>query len=129
MATSLAFLALSFLVISIAGTEIDADEVSGHVSSLFLFIFYFLQASAVIIMGPIGLAFVTKWAPSRLIGQLVGLWFFTTGMGSFIGGYAASAFADVLSPSQLFGLFFLANAIMSLGLFVMNSFIVSLLGD
>ena len=127
MAISLSLLALSFLVISIAAMGLVLDGAKGHVNPTYLFAFYFLQACAVIIMGPIGLAFVTKWAPRRWIGRLTGMWFSATGLGVFVGGYANNAIADVLSPLYLYGLFFLVLFCVAIGLFAINRFVIEML--
>ena len=127
MAISLSLLALSFLVISIAAMGLVLDGAKGHVNPTYLFAFYFLQACAVIIMGPIGLAFVTKWAPKRWIGRLTGMWFSTIGLGVFVGGYANNAIADVLSPLYLYGLFFLVLFCVAIGLFAINRFVIEML--
>ena len=84
MAISLILLALSFLVISIAAMGLVLDGPKGIVNPTYLFVFYFLQACAVIMMAPIGFAFVTKWAPLEWTGRLTGVWFSATGLGSFL---------------------------------------------
>ncbi len=127
MAISLSLLALSFLVISIAATRLVVDGEQGHVNATYLFAFYFLQACAVIIMAPIGLAFVTKWAPEGWTGRLTGVWFSAIGLGGFVGGYTNNAIADVLSPLYLYGFFFLAIFCVAVGLFAINRIVIDML--
>ena len=129
MAISMALLALSFLVISGAALELLLDGSKEHVSSNYLFAFYFLQACAVIIMGPIGLAFVTKWAPKGWTGRLTGLWFAATGLGGFVGGFANQALADILSPVYLYGFFFLVLSSVAIGLFAINRIVFEMLSQ
>ena len=129
LAISLIFLALSYVVISMAamGLVLDGDE--GGVNSTYLFAFYFLQAGAVIIMAPIGLAFVTKWAPFEWTGRLTGVWISAGGLGSFLGGYVSIAIADVLSPLYLYGVFFVVIFCAAIGLLSINRLIVNLVSD
>ena len=129
MAISLILLALSFVVIAIAAMGLVGDEAKGNVNPTYLFAFYFLQACAVIIMGPIGFAFVTKWAPMEWTGRLTGVWFSATGLGSFLGGYVNNAIADVLSPLYLYGVFFLVIFCAAIGLLAINRPINKMVGD
>ncbi len=124
MAISLILLSLSFVVIAIAAMGLVSDEAKGIVNPTYLFAFYFLQACAVIIMGPIGFAFVTKWAPMEWTGRLIGVWFFATGLGSFLGGYTKNAIDHVLSPSYLYEVFFLVIFCAAIGLLAINRLII-----
>lgn len=127
MAFSMLLLALSFLVLSSAAIGLALDGTKGHVNPSYLFAFYFLQACAVIIMGPVGLAFVTKWAPRGWTGRLTGVWFSATGLGGFMGGYANKVIADILNPLYQYGLFFLFLVCVSISLFAINRFIIKML--
>lgn len=124
MAISLILLALSFVVIAIAAMSLAGDESKAHVSPIFLLTFYFLQAFAVIIMAPIGFAFVTKWAPRGWTGQLTGVWFSATGLGSFLGGYAKNMIDNILGPLSLYTVFFLVIFCAAIGLLAINRFII-----
>ncbi len=95
----------------------------------YLFAFYFLQACAVIIMAPVGFAFVTKWAPMEWTGRLTGVWISATGFGSFLGGYAKNAIDTVLSPLYLYEVFFLVIFCAAIGLLAMNRLIIKMVGD
>ena len=129
MAISLILLALSFLVISIAAMGLVLDGTKGLVNPTYLFAFYFLHGCAVIIMAPIGFAFVTKWAPMEWTGRLTGVWFSAAGLGSFLGGYATNAIADVLSPLYLYGVCSLVIFCVAIGLFAINRPIIKMVGQ
>ncbi len=129
MAISLILLALSFLVISIAAMGLVLDGTKGIVNPTYLFAFYFLQACAVIMMAPIGFAFVTKWAPIEWTGRLTGVWFSATGLGSFLGGYAKNAIDNVLSPLYFYEVFFLVIFCAAIGLLAMNRRIMKMVGQ
>jgi POT family proton-dependent oligopeptide transporter len=128
MAISLILLALSFVVIAIAARGLVGDEAKELVNPTYLFAFYFLQACAVIIMAPVGFAFVTKWAPMEWTGRLTGAWISATGFGSFLGGYAKNAIDTVLSPLYLYEVFFLVIFCAAIGLLAMNRLIIKMVG-
>ena len=129
MAIGLILLALSFLVISIAATGLVLDGAKGLVNPTYLVAFYFLQACAVIVMAPIGFSFVTKWAPMEWTERLTGVWLAATGLGSFLGGYATNAIADVLSPLYLYGVFFLVIFCVAIALLAINRPINNMVGQ
>ncbi len=129
MAISLILLALSFVVIAIAARGLVGDEARALVSPTYLIAFYFLQACAVIIMAPIGFAFVTKWAPMEWTARLTGVWFSAIGLGSFLGGYAKSAIDSVLSPLYLYEVFFLVIFCAAIGLLAINRPIIKMVGQ
>ncbi len=128
MAISLILLALSFVVIAIAAMSLAGDESKAHVSPIYLIAFYFLQACAVIIMAPIGFAFVTKWAPRAWTGRLTGVWFSATGLGSFLGGYAKNMIDNILGPLSLYEVFFLVIFCAAILLLAINRFIIKMVG-
>ncbi len=129
MAIGLIFLALSFVVVAIAARGLVGDETKGLVNPAYLFAFYFLQACAVIIMAPIGFAFVTKWAPMEWTGRLTGVWFSAIGLGSFLGGYAKNAIDSILSPLYLYEVFFLVIFCAAIGLLAINRPIIKMVGQ
>ena len=129
MAIGMILLALSFVVIAIAARGLVGDEAKGLVNPTYLLAFYFLQACAVIIMAPIGFAFVTKWAPMAWTGRLTGVWFSATGLGSFLGGYAKNAIDNVLIPLNLYEVFFLVIFCAAIGLLAINRLIIKMVGQ
>jgi len=126
MAIGFILLALSFLVIAIAARDLVGDEAKELVSPAYLFAFYFLQACALIIMAPIGFAFVTRWAPMEWTGRLTGVWFAATGLGSFLGGYAKNAIDNILSPLYLYEVFFVVICCAAIGLLAINRLIIKM---
>ncbi len=126
-AIGLLLLALSFAVIAIAARSLVGDEAKALVSPAYLFAFYFLQACAVIILAPIGFAFVTKWAPLGWTGRLTGVLFAATGLGSFLGGYAKNAIDNILSPLYLYQVFFLVIFCAAIGMLAISRLIIKMI--
>ncbi len=115
IAISIAFIAASFLLLSVAARDLAPDGSQG-VSAAVLLLFYVLQAAAVAILGPVGLSMVTRWAPDGWVERLTGVWFFATGLGGLLGGYAAAASSR--SPSSEYGAFAVILAVATIGLMV-----------
>jgi POT family proton-dependent oligopeptide transporter len=53
---------------------------------------YVLHSIGELCLSPIGLSSVTKLAPRRLVGQMMGAWFLATSLGNLIAGLLASQF-------------------------------------
>jgi POT family proton-dependent oligopeptide transporter len=115
IAISIAFIAASFLLLSVAAQDLAPDGSQG-VSAAVLLSFYVLQAVAVAILGPVGLSMVTRWAPDGWVERLTGVWFFSTGLGGLLGGYAAAA-ASSRAPSIEYGAFAVVLGAACIGLF------------
>ena len=113
IAISIAFLAASFLLLSVAAQDLAPDG-SQRMSAAVLLAFYVLQAAAVAIVGPVGLSMVTRWAPDGWVERLMGVWFFSTGLGGLLGGYAAGASSR--APSSEYGAFAVVLGAAAMGL-------------
>ena len=59
------------------------------VSPAWLIVTYFLHTVGELALSPVGLSSVTKLAPSRLVGQMMGVWFMGTALGNLIAGLVA----------------------------------------
>ena len=73
-----------------------------HVSVWWLIATYFLHTVAELCLSPVGLSVVTKLAPPRIGGQMMGVWFGSIAFGNLAAGFAAGLF-DRLPLPKLFG--------------------------
>ena len=55
---------------------------------------YLFQALGELCLSPVGLSMVTKLSPPRLVGMMMGVWFFATAMGNYVAGWAAGFLQD-----------------------------------
>lgn len=94
-ALGLLFLALGFLVMAGAAGLVAA----GHkVMPVWLMTTYLLHTFGELCLSPVGLSSVTKLAPRRLVGQMMGTWFLATSLGNLLAGLLAGEFsADTLT--------------------------------
>ncbi|HBL31027.1 MAG TPA: MFS transporter [Acidobacteria bacterium] len=73
-----------------------------QVSMLWLNLTYLLHTCGELCLSPVGLSTVTKLAPQRKVGQMMGIWFMSISLGNLMAGLVAGQFAKLPLP-QLFG--------------------------
>jgi POT family proton-dependent oligopeptide transporter len=66
---------------------------------------YFFHTVGELCLSPVGLSTVTKLAPQRAVGQMMGVWFMATALGNFIGGQIATLFESFPLPWIFFSVF------------------------
>ncbi len=72
----------------------------GKVSPLWLVGLYFLEVIGEMCLSPVGLSTVSKLAPAKLLGLMMGIWFLASSFGNKIAGYLAGFF-DATRPDIL----------------------------
>ena len=72
------------------------------VSPLWLTTVYLIHTFAELCLSPVGLSSMTKLAPPRVVGAMMGVWFLGASIGNFMAGQLA-AFYESMPLSQLFG--------------------------
>ena len=92
---AVAFIGLSFLVMVPAahGT---------NVSPQWLNLSYLLSVLGEMCLSPVGLSAMTKLAPARAVGFVMGIWFLASSIGNWMAGKAGSLYETVSLP-KLFG--------------------------
>jgi POT family proton-dependent oligopeptide transporter len=94
------FVGLSFLLL-VPGAAL-AQSQGIRVSPMWLIGVYFLQTVGELCLSPVGLSMVTKLAPPRIVGLMLGVFFLSISFGNKLGGYCAGFF-DRLPLPKLFG--------------------------
>lgn len=122
----LLFIGTAYLLM-IPATMLTAQ---GRVSFWWLVGLYFLEVCGEMCLSPVGLSTVTKLAPVKLVGLMMGAWFLATSLGNKLAGYLSGFFVannswqlTKLYGGIAFGL--LASAII---LFVLTPTIKKLMG-
>ena len=85
----LLFLGAGFLVMAGAAQFVKKGE---HVWPTWLIATYLLHTIGELCVSPVGLSSVTKLAPQRLVGQMMGIWFLATSLGNLFAGLVAGEF-------------------------------------
>jgi POT family proton-dependent oligopeptide transporter len=79
-------LGLAFIAMVFGATQ--ARE-SGLAGPQWLLVTYVVYTWGELCLSPVGLSMITKLAPARLQSLLMGIWFFSLGLGNLLGGLAA----------------------------------------
>jgi POT family proton-dependent oligopeptide transporter len=115
------FAGIAFVVIAFASTLTGA----GRVSPAWLVLVYFLQTIGELCLSPVGLSTVTKLSPARMVGLMLGVWFLSISIGSYIAGLTTRMF-EGNDPSVLtrgFGIFAGITLVAAIILAVLTPFI------
>jgi POT family proton-dependent oligopeptide transporter len=100
-AWALVFMGLSFLVLVPAGAMAQAGG-GVRVSPGWLIAAYFISELGELCLSPVGLSAVTKLAPVRILGFMMGVWFLSNAFGNKLAGSAAG-FISTMPLATLFG--------------------------
>ena len=85
-AFALMLLAVGFLVVAIGSKRALA---TGQVWPTWLIATYLFHVWGELLLSPVGLSAVTKLAPARLVGQMMGVWFLAVSLGNLLAGLFA----------------------------------------
>jgi POT family proton-dependent oligopeptide transporter len=114
----LALLGLSFALL-VPAAKLTAE---GKVSPWWLIAVYFLQTLGELCLSPVGLSAMTKLAPAKLTGLVMGVWFLGTALGNKLAGVVAGDFNS--KDPQVLAHFFGQQALLVGGLTVVLIFLV-----
>lgn len=107
-AMGLILLGLGFGILAFGASVIPQGAEAGavRVSLVWLVLAYLLHTLGELVLSPVGLSYVSKLAPARLVGMMFGLWFTASAIANFLGGITAS-FIDKISEAYSLSVFFL----------------------
>lgn len=100
-AIGMVILGLGFLVM-VGAANLVTD--GGQAGPYWLILTYLLHTMGELCLSPVGLSSVTKLAPKRFVGQMMGIWFLATSLGNLIAGLMAGRF-NPESLNEMPGLF------------------------
>jgi len=93
-----------------------SNDGESMVSPMWLILTYLLHTFGELCLSPVGLSAMTKLAPKKIAGQIMGVWFLAAAIGNYMGGEIAGFF-EQLPLDQLFGAVAAVN--LGIGLLVM----------
>lgn len=100
-AIGLIILGLGFLVMVGAAKLVTVGD---QAAPYWLILTYLLHTMGELCLSPVGLSSVTKLAPKRFVGQMMGIWFLAASLGNLMAGLMAGRF-DPESLNEMPGLF------------------------
>ena len=119
-------MSLSFAVLMPAGATAQAEGV--RVSPMWLVTAYAISELGELCLSPVGLSAVTKLAPVRILGLMMGVWFLSNAFGNKLAG-TATGFMGTMPLQSLFGVVAGILAVAALVMFVLIKPIKRLMGD
>jgi POT family proton-dependent oligopeptide transporter len=126
-AIGLLFAGLAFLLLVPAGAA--AQRESGVLVSPWWLVFaYFIEELGELSLSPVGLSVVTKLAPVRILGLMMGVWFLSSAVGNKLAGWTAGFFST-MPLAMLFASVAVVMLLSSLILAVLIKPIRNLMGD
>ncbi len=118
MGLAMVITAFAYLIMIIAALHLPKVASSGtafsHVTPYWLISTYFVMTVAELFLSPMGLSFVSKVAPPRMKGLMMGGWFVASAVGSYLSGFIGR-FYEQWNLWQFF-LLLLVTSLISAGL-------------
>ena len=99
-AIGLLLLGIGFIPMVIGATGITGDSTI-KVSMVFLVLAYLLHTMGELSLSPVGLSYVNKLSPKRLLGLMFGIWFFASAMGNKIAGSFSTYMEKIAETSSM----------------------------
>lgn len=91
-------LGVGFFVLSWGAANATAEN---GAPMAWLVVCYFFHTAGELALSPVGLSAMTKLAPAKRVGQMMGLWFVSVSLGNLIAGRVAGGLEN-MDPSSLF---------------------------
>ncbi len=110
----LVLLGLGFAVLSYGASGIPPGAKTAQVSMMFLSLAYLLHTMGELCLSPVGLSYISKLAPARLLGLMFGVWFLNSAIANFIAG-KTGAYIDYISATYSMSTFFLIFTLIPAG--------------
>ena len=124
-AVGLIFVGAGFAILIVAARLAERGI---QVSPMWLATTYLLHTIGELTLSPVGLSAMTKLAPARIAGLMMGVWFLATSVGNFIAG-RLSGFYEAMPLPDLFGVVALFAIVFGLIMFALVPWMKRLMGE
>lgn len=116
----LVMLGLGFAILAYGASDIPQGAQTASVSMVFLIMAYLLHTMGELCLSPLGLSYVSKLVPPRMIGFMFGVWYLAIAVGQKAAG-TMGGMIDEISKQYSIGTFFLIFTIFPIvvGVFAM----------
>ena len=102
----LILLGLGFLVLAYGSASIPQGAKTASVSVIWLILAYLLHTLGELSLSPVGLSYVSKLVPGKMIAMMFGLWYIAVGMGNKLAG-SMGGMIDEITTKYSMSTFFL----------------------
>jgi len=113
-AIGLILLGLGFAILSYGSLAIPQGAKTASVSIIFLILAYLFHTLGELCVSPVGLSYVSKLAPLKLVGLMFGVWFVANFIANTLAGLTGS-FIDPISEEYGLSVFFLIFTLIPVG--------------
>ena len=110
----LILLGLGFAILSYGASDIPPGAKTASISMIFLILAYLLHTMGELCLSPVGLSYLSKLVPARMIGFMFGVWYLAIAVGQKAAG-TMGGMIDKISEQYSMGTFFLIFAIVPIG--------------
>jgi POT family proton-dependent oligopeptide transporter len=107
----LLFVALGFAFLAFGSWSIPKGAETASVSMIFLIGAYLFHTMGELCISPVGLSYVSKLAPVRLVGIMFGVWFVANFIANWSAGMTGSAIAKISDLYGISGFFLLFTGV------------------
>lgn len=116
---------VGFWVLAMAGLASGAE--GALVSPMWLVMVYLIHTWAELCLSPVGLSSMSKLAPAKIVGAMMGVWFLGASVGNFFAGQMA-AFYEEMPLVQLFGVVSFLPVVAGILMFISAKQLTKLMG-
>ncbi|HMC01467.1 MAG TPA: peptide MFS transporter, partial [Flavobacteriaceae bacterium] len=113
-AIGLILLGLGFAILSYGASDIPSGAKTASVSIVFLILAYLFHTMGELCLSPLGLSYLSKLVPARMIGFMFGIWYLAIAVGQKAAG-TMGGMIDKISEKYSMGTFFLIFALIPIG--------------
>ena len=115
----LILLGLGFAVLSFGASGIPSGAQTASVSMIFLILAYLLHTMGELCISPVGLSYLSKLVPARMIGFMFGVWYLAIAIGQKAAG-TMGGMIDKISEQYSMGTFFLIFTLVPVGVGIIS---------
>ena len=113
-AMGLIILGLGFGILAWGSNGIPQGAQTASVSMIWLVLAYFFHTAGELCVSPVGLSYVSKLSPARLIGLMFGVWFIANFVANWAGGMTGSYIDEIVASTSM-STFFLIFTLIPIG--------------
>ncbi|SCY44464.1 proton-dependent oligopeptide transporter, POT family [Nonlabens sp. Hel1_33_55] len=110
-ALGLILVGVGFAALAYGSLEIPQGAKSAGVSMIWLILAFLFHTLGELCVSPVGLSYVSKLAPIRLVGLMFGVWFIANALAGIIGGWTAGFMDPMLEDYGLVSFFLIFTLI------------------
>lgn len=122
-ALGLILLGVGFIPLVIGSAGIGDGNSLYKTSMIWLILAYLLHTMGELCLSPVGLSYVNKLSPHRLLGVMFGIWFFASALGNKLAGSLSAvmeSMSESVSMSGFFGIFVAIPVVAGIVLFFLG---------